>query len=117
MNDTEAQANQGLYPVWTYPFYYELGFKCQHLNNDNEVVLYKCIQAHESQEGWKPKDAPAMFTRVAEDGQIIEWVQPLGSEDAYNIGDKVLFEGDVWISTVDNNVWQPGVYGWEIFSE
>jgi len=28
-------------------------------------------------------------------------------------GDVVSFENQLWKSTVDNNVWQPGVYGWE----
>lgn len=24
----------------------------------------------------------------------------------------VLYSGKVWINTIDNNVYQPGVYGW-----
>lgn len=42
-----------------------------------------------------------------------EWVQPTGAHDAYSIGDKVTHNGKQWVSTVDNNVWEPGVYGWE----
>ena len=36
--------------------------------------------------------------------------------DAYMTGDKVWYperDTDVWVSTVDGNVWQPGVYGWD----
>lgn len=49
-------------------------------------------------------------------GEIPVWKQPTGAQDAYMIGDKVHFpdaDGPVYISTVDNNVWQPGVYGWD----
>jgi hypothetical protein len=45
-----------------------------------------------------------------------EWVQPTGAHDAYNIGDIVSHNGQLWISTVASNVWEPGVYGWEIYS-
>lgn len=42
------------------------------------------------------------------------WVQPTGTHDAYNMGDVVLYEEQTWTSTTDNNVWAPGVYGWEL---
>ncbi len=42
-----------------------------------------------------------------------EWVQPTGAHDAYNTGDRVTYNGDVWICTENNNVYAPGVYGWE----
>lgn len=42
-----------------------------------------------------------------------EWVQPVGAQDAYNTGAQVSYNNLHWISTVDNNVWEPGVYGWE----
>lgn len=42
------------------------------------------------------------------------WVQPTSAEDDYNIGDKVTFEGAVYTSTIDANVWSPTDYpqGW-----
>ena len=45
------------------------------------------------------------------------WTQPLGASDAYMKDDIVSFEGSLWISTIDSNVWQPGVYGWDHYSE
>ena len=35
------------------------------------------------------------------------------STNPYAKGDKVTHNGKTWISTTDNNVWEPGVYGWE----
>ena len=45
-----------------------------------------------------------------------EWVQPTGAHDAYNAGDRVLYNGSVYESTIDGNVWSPLVYpdGWEL---
>ena len=42
-----------------------------------------------------------------------EWVQPTGAHDAYNTGDRVMYNGEVWVCTENNNVYAPGVYGWE----
>lgn len=78
--------------------------------------LYRVVQSHTSQSDWTPDITPALYTEVAEPGTIPVWRQPTGAQDAYMTGDKVYYpdeDGDVWVSTVDNNVWEPGVYGWE----
>ena len=76
--------------------------------------LYRCEQAHTSQEGWEPPLTPAMWTPVADPGEEWpEWRQPTGAQDAYNEGDKVSHNDKHWISTTDGNVWEPGVYGWD----
>lgn len=48
--------------------------------------------------------------------EVAEWVQP-DSTNPYMTGDRVLHNGSTWESTVDNNVWEPGVYGWEQVTE
>lgn len=69
-------------------------------------------------------DSPALFTGKGTErlkpGEIPVWRQPTGAQDAYQTGDKVHYPaaGDpVYVSTCDNNVWAPGVYGWELVSE
>jgi hypothetical protein len=74
-------------------------------------VVYKCITAHKSQEDWMPSVASSLWARAHID--VAEWVQPTGASDAYKTGDKVKHNDKVWISTVDANVWEPGVYGWD----
>lgn len=79
--------------------------------------LYRVVQGHKTQEGWEPDKTPALFTEVAKPGEIPVWKQPSGVQDAYMTGDKVHYptkHDPVYISTVDNNVWEPGIYGWEI---
>lgn len=77
--------------------------------------LFKCIQAHTSQDGWEPDIAVSLWRGIADPAEEYpEWSQPIGAADAYQIGDKVSHDGKHWVSTVNNNVWQPGVYGWEV---
>lgn len=79
--------------------------------------LYRCVQAHTSQEGWEPGKTPALWTEVAKPGEIPVWRQPTGAQDAYNKGDKVHYpdkDGPVYVSIVDANTWAPDVYGWEL---
>lgn len=77
--------------------------------------LYKCIQAHDANETWTPTDAPSLWARVLiPDPEVIpEWVQP-DSTNPYMKGDKVTHNGQTWESDIDNNVWEPGVYGWSV---
>lgn len=74
--------------------------------------LYKVVQAHVSQDDWIPSSLPALYTKIPPPGTVAPWVQPTGAQDAYQLGDRVLFNALVWESTVNNNVWQPGVFGW-----
>lgn len=80
-------------------------------------VLYKVIQAHTSQADWTPDAAPSLFAKVINetvDGSIPEFVQP-DSTNPYMKGDKVKFNGKVYESLIDNNVWSPTDYpsGWK----
>jgi len=78
--------------------------------------LYECIQPHTSQSDWTPDAVPALWKSHAPAGVIPEWVQPTGAHDAYQTGDLVTFEGQVWRSVIDANVWSPTAYpaGWEL---
>ena len=79
-----------------------------------EENLYRCVQAHTSQDDWTPDKVPALWTKIGDPTvEFPEWSQPIGSHDAYAKGDKVSHNDKHWESTVDGNVWQPGVYGWD----
>ena len=112
LTDTEALDGVALFEHWHAGMNCVAGNRLQHNNK-----LYRIVQTHTAQAGWEPDKTPALFAEVAKPGEIPVWKQPTGAQDAYMIGDKVHFpdaDGPVYISTVDNNVWQPGVYGWEI---
>lgn len=77
-------------------------------------LLYKCLQDHVSQISWNPKDAVSLWVRIDDPAEEWpEWRQPTGATDAYKIGDKVSHNEKHWISNVDANTWEPGVYGWD----
>ena len=108
-DDETSLDNQPLFPMWSGDGNeYALDYKVQDFTVDNELALYKVVQAHTSQPNWNPANVPALFTRIQLD-VVLEWVQPTGAQDAYNIGDQVWFgvETDVYESTVDANVFAP----------
>ena len=72
-----------------------------------EGKLYKVIQEHTSQEDWIPSELPALYLSMMPENVIPEWVQPTGGHDAYNTGDKVIYEGKVYESLIDGNAWSP----------
>lgn len=104
--DKSALEAVDIYPAWKADTEYTVGYRVAFGGN-----LYKCVQAHTSQSDWTPDATPALWTRVSIE-EWPEWVQPTGAQDAYNTGDKVSHNGQHWISIVDSNTWEPGVYGW-----
>ena len=77
-------------------------------------LLYKCLQSHVSQTSWNPKDAVSLWVRIDDPAiEWPEWRQPTGAHDAYAIGAKVSHNDKHWVSNTDNNVWEPGVFGWD----
>ena len=109
VEDNVALRMTEFYPEWAAGQAYTAGYKVQHGG-----TLYKCLQAHTAQADWNPVDAPSLWAEVlaGQDGTAIgEWVQP-DSTNPYMRGDKVNYKGKLYESEVDNNVWEPGVYGW-----
>lgn len=74
--------------------------------------VYRVLQNHISQNDWTPDVAVSLYVEISVE-EFPQWVQPTGAHDAYKKGDKVTYDNKHWISTADNNVWQPGVYGWD----
>ena len=112
LSDEDALGGIELFPAWATDTAYALGVRVRY-----DGKLYKCVQAHTSQSGWEPPFVPALWTDVAEPGEIPVWRQPTGAQDAYRIGDKVHYpdkDGPVYVSVMDNNIWEPTVYGWEL---
>lgn len=107
--DEQALSVPVLYPAWRSGVEYVTGQRVL-----RGGVLYKVLQDHTSQDDWTPDAAPSLFARVLipDATAIPEWEQP-DSTNPYMSGDKVSHNGSTWVSTIDNNVWEPGVYGWE----
>lgn len=109
LEDETAAEVPELFPKWKPGVELSADERVQHGG-----ILYKVLQTHTTQEDWTPDAAPSLFARVLpgqDGGEIGEWVQP-DSTNPYMAGDKVTHNGKTWESEIDNNVWEPGVYGW-----
>ena len=109
LTEAEAITATCLYPKWNgNGVAYAKGQRVQ-----DDGILYTVLQAHTSQPDWKPTAAPSLFAKVLiPDPTVIpEWEQP-ESTNPYSKGDKVTHNGKTWVSDIDGNVWEPGVYGW-----
>ena len=104
--DEDAMEVPVLFPAWEVGKAYKVNDRVAYGKK-----LYKVLQAHTSQADWTPDVAVSLFAEVQSPGTIPEWVQP-SSTNPYMKGDKVRHNDKVWVSDVDNNVWEPGVYGW-----
>lgn len=113
VTDEQALKASALYPKWKVGIAYQKDERV--LYND---ILYKVLTGHTSQADWAPDAAPSLFAKVLipDKNVIPEWEQP-ESTNPYGKGNKVTHNGKTWRSTIDGNVWEPGVYGWEEITE
>jgi hypothetical protein len=115
ISDGAALKMPEVFPHWS-------GNSKEYVKDDKVLyndVLYKVLQNHTSQEGWTPTSAPSLFAKVlTSEGEILDWEQP-SSTNPYMKGDKVKYNGKVYESVIDNNVWSPEAYpqGWKEVEE
>ena len=108
IDSTTAGEHASNFAEWAYPVSYKAGAIRRYKDR-----LYRCVQAHTSQEDWTPVETPSLWAEIADPSEEWpQWAQPIGAHDAYNAGDKVSHSGKKWVSEIDANVWEPGVYGW-----
>ena len=109
LDDSTALRMARFHPEWEPGKAYRTGDRVTYGN------LYRCLQTHTSQATWEPDNAHSLWAKVlpGQNNDIGEWEQP-SSTNPYMKGDKVTHNGSVWVSEIDNNVWEPGVYGWKV---
>ena len=61
VDDNTALRMREFYPEWEAGQDYPVGFKVQYGG-----ALYKVLQAHTSQDGWEPENAPSLWTEICE---------------------------------------------------
>ena len=122
ISDGAALKMPEVFPHWS-------GNSKEYVKDDKVLyngVLYKVLQNHTSQEGWTPTSAPSLLTSapslfakvLTSEGEILDWEQP-SSTNPYMKGDKVRYNGKIFESLIDNNVWSPEAYpqGWKEVEE
>lgn len=114
LSDEQAMEIADLYEPWAAEKAYKAGKIVKYgVNTDGETQLYTVLQDHTSQADWTPDKAVSLFKAIGfTPSGIPVWTQPIGATDAYMKGDKVSHAGKIWVSDIDSNVWEPGIYGW-----
>lgn len=120
LDDDAAMEIATVYPPWAAGQAYTPDTILSYgANAVGDPQLYRVVQAHTSQADWMPDITPALYTPIGltEDGYPI-WSQPTGAHDAYNTGDVVEYNGTLYESLIDGNVWAPDAYpqGWAVYT-
>ena len=118
LSDEQALEVATMYDTWQIGKAYKTGdFLIYGENSVGDPQLYKVIQEHTSQADWTPDAAVSLYVAIGlDDSGYPVWSQPSGAHDAYNKGDIVDYNGTLYKSIIDGNVYSPDEYpqGWEI---
>lgn len=112
LTDTQAYTFRYLFPTFEIDKSYEVGERIIY-----EDKFYKVITTHTSQADWTPDVAVSLFVEISDPAiEYPEFKKPINAETAYMTGDRITFEGNKYVSTMDNNVYSPTEYpqGWEL---
>lgn len=112
LSDEAAVAFSALFPRWTAGAWYEAGTRLA----SESGALYRVVQAHMAQADWPMEQTRALYTPLGlteEDPDAIAmWVQPTGAHDAYAKGALVSYQGKVYESNIDANIYAPDTEFW-----
>lgn len=121
LTDEQAMEVAAIYDPWEVGKSYTVGNIVAYGENGvGDPQLYKVVQTHTSQVDWTPDTAVSLFTAIGlDDSGYPIWVQPTGAHDAYNTGDIVNYNGVLYESLIDGNVYSPDAYpaGWKVYVE
>ncbi len=120
LDDETAMEVVAVFDPWEVGKTYAVGDRLTFgVNGVGDPQLYKVNQAHTSQADWMPNVTPALYTAIGlDDSGYPVWAQPTGAHDAYNKGDVVNYNGTLYQSVIDGNVYSPDAYpaGWTVYT-
>ena len=121
LSDEKAMEVATIYDPWAVGKSYAVGeFVTYGTNSVGDPQLFKVVQAHTSQADWTPDTTASLFVAIGlDDAGYPVWSQPTGAHDAYNKGDIVDYNGTLYKSLINGNVYSPDAYpaGWEVYKE
>ena len=121
LDDEKALEIATVYDPWKEGKAYAVGeFLTYGENSVGDPQLYKVVQAHTSQADWTPDATASLYSAIGlDDSGYPVWSQPTGAHDAYNTGDIVNYNGTLYKSLIDGNVYSPEAYpaGWAVYAE
>lgn len=117
LNEEQAMEIAYVYDPWTISKSYVIGdYFIYGENSVGDPQLYKVVQPHVSQANWTPDITTSLYVAIGLDnsGHPV-WSQPTGAHDAYNKGDIVNYNNELYESLIDGNTYSPDAYpaGWK----
>ena len=113
IDEITASEHMEMFLEWTTNVKYTTNTLLQY-----EGLLYRVIQEHTSQADWTPDTTPSLYKVLGiDENGIVFWSQPISQPDAFMLNDEVMHNDLIWVSDYDNNVWEPGVFGWHLKDE
>ena len=123
LTEEQALVCVRIYREWEVGKVYTAGeFFTYGVNGVGDPQLYRVNdgKTHTSQADWTPDKERSLYTPIGlDDSGYPVWSKPTGSHDAYNKGDIVNYNGVLYESIIDGNIWSPDEYpaGWADYSE
>lgn len=117
LTDEQALEIPSVYPKYKVGKAYAVGDMLSYGENSvGDPQLYKVVQDHTSQADWMPSNTPSLYEPIGlNDNGYPVWSKPSGAHDAYNMDDIVDYNGVLYKSLMNGNVYSPDEYpsGWE----
>ena len=110
LTDEEAKGLSLLFEEWRPSEVYKIGDRIRY-----NGVLYKCLEDNNATMETPPSVMPSVWTEIFAETvseEIPVWEQP-EEGNGYADGDRVIHNDIIYISQVDNNIWEPGTAGTE----
>lgn len=121
LSDDQAMEVATVFDPWVVGKTYAVGDFVTHGENSvGDPQLYKVVSKHTSQADWTPDATPSLYDAIGlDDSGYPVWSQPTGAHDAYNTGDIVNYNGTMYQSLIDGNVYSPDAYpaGWQVYNQ
>ena len=121
LTDEKALEVATVFDPWQVGKAYAVGeFVTYGANAVGDPQLYKVVQAHTSQADWTPDATASLYDPIGlDESGFPVWSQPTGAHDAYNTGDVVNYNGTLYQSMINGNVYAPDAYpaGWAVYTE
>lgn len=121
LTDEQAMEVVAVFDPWQVGKIYAIGdFLTYGVNSVGDPQLYKVVLSHTSQADWTPDKTASLYVAIGlDEGGYPVWSQPTGAHDAYNAGDIVNYNGTLYESLIDGNVYSPESYpsGWKKVSQ
>ena len=110
--DKKAYKYPSLFETWASGTAYKVDDRCEYADK-----LWKCLQAHTSQDDWVPDATAALWVEVAAPGEYREIKANMLSTEAFALGEIGWWQtkDNLYKSKIANNVYTPESYpdGWE----